>query len=168
MCSTRVSPIEAQARTLTRFRGNRHAATRTLEEALAQKDGHAGSLEAALARENHQSILAQEQNDKLDRRAQQLETDFHKAAQQENRALAPPPRSNKELVRLLADLKRNDVDGRLPRQLRGWCRLALGKKRRRLARDYRVIAESPLFDSEWYLRRNPDVAINGVNPVLHY
>src|SRR5208337_4203333 len=77
-------------------------------------------------------------------------------------------RSNKELVRLLADLKRNDVDGRLPRQLRGWCRLALGKKRRRLARDYRVIAESPLFDSEWYLRRNPDVAINGVNPVLHY
>ncbi len=171
ICSTRVSPKEAQARTLTRFRENRHAATRTLEEALAQKDGHAGALEAALARENRQSVLAQERNDELDRRAQQLETDFHKAAQQKNRALlAPPPRSNKDLVRLLADLKRNDVGGRLPRQLRGWCWLALGKrkKRRRLARDYRVIAESPLFDSEWYLQRNPDVAINGEDPVLHY
>src|SRR5262249_12278634 len=31
-----------------------------------------------------------------------------------------------------------------------------------------VILKSGLFDSEYYLRRNPDVARTGVEPVMHY
>ena len=27
---------------------------------------------------------------------------------------------------------------------------------------------NPLFDSRWYLQRNPDVAAAGMNPLLHY
>ena len=27
---------------------------------------------------------------------------------------------------------------------------------------------NPLFDSDWYLEKNPDVAAAGVNPLLHY
>ena len=35
-------------------------------------------------------------------------------------------------------------------------------------RDYRAIAASPLFDAEWYLANNPDVAAAKVDPALHY
>lgn len=35
-------------------------------------------------------------------------------------------------------------------------------------KDYQVIARSPLFDSTWYLEKNPDVKAAGVDPILHY
>ena len=38
----------------------------------------------------------------------------------------------------------------------------------RLARDYRLLASSPLFDAEWYLAQNTDVAAAGVDPTFHY
>ena len=73
-------------------------------------------------------------------------------------------------LRTLAALKRSDYDGRLPRALTGLKRWLPGRrhKLRRLARDYRLIAASPLFDAEWYLANNPDVAAAGQDPALHY
>ena len=38
----------------------------------------------------------------------------------------------------------------------------------RLLLDMRLIAASKLFDSDWYMGRNPDVAKAGVNPLRHY
>ena len=37
-----------------------------------------------------------------------------------------------------------------------------------LADDVRLIAQSPWFDPDWYLLANPDVALSGVPPALHY
>src|SRR3546814_9384008 len=37
-----------------------------------------------------------------------------------------------------------------------------------LREEARLIAESKLFDSEWYLKRYPDVAKAGEEPILHY
>jgi glycosyltransferase involved in cell wall biosynthesis len=71
-----------------------------------------------------------------------------------------------ELVRSLA-LTRTTRDTKLPRELSGISRL-IHKKRRRLARDYCAVASSPLFDSDWYLETNPDIAAMGLDPVLHY
>jgi hypothetical protein len=34
--------------------------------------------------------------------------------------------------------------------------------------DVMVIAASGLFDEDWYIRQNPDVARSGINPLLHY
>src|SRR5260370_1189038 len=31
-----------------------------------------------------------------------------------------------------------------------------------------ICAQSGLFDREWYLERNPDVASSGMNPLTHY
>lgn len=38
----------------------------------------------------------------------------------------------------------------------------------RMVHDWRIVARSPLFDAEWYLVNNPDVAAAGVDPALHY
>ena len=34
--------------------------------------------------------------------------------------------------------------------------------------DVMIIAASGLFDDDWYIRENPDVARSGINPLLHY
>ncbi|MCR5413515.1 MAG: rhamnan synthesis F family protein [Kiritimatiellae bacterium] len=38
----------------------------------------------------------------------------------------------------------------------------------KIARDTRTIRESPLFDPQWYLKNNPDVAASGLDPARHY
>lgn len=42
------------------------------------------------------------------------------------------------------------------------------KDKRRYQRNYRLIAESELFDRNWYVENNPDVAAAGIDPVRHY
>jgi len=51
-----------------------------------------------------------------------------------------------------------------------WRRLSQlpGVSRLRLALDLRALHRSHLFDSEFYLQRNPDVAAAGADPALHY
>ena len=34
--------------------------------------------------------------------------------------------------------------------------------------DNRLVANSPLFDANWYLRKYPDVANAGMDPLIHY
>jgi SAM-dependent methyltransferase len=68
---------------------------------------------------------------------------------------------------LLAGLTRASYGGELPPSLRGWRRL-VDAKTRALALDYRVVAGSALFDSEWYLSTYPDVADAGIDAVEHY
>ncbi len=42
------------------------------------------------------------------------------------------------------------------------------KQRLHTRRDRELIASSKLFDREWYLKRNPDVLVAKVDPLLHY
>jgi glycosyltransferase involved in cell wall biosynthesis/SAM-dependent methyltransferase len=53
-------------------------------------------------------------------------------------------------------------------ELRGVARLLLKTKSRRLARHYRAVASSALFDAAWYLEQHSDVAAKKVDPPLHY
>jgi lipopolysaccharide biosynthesis protein len=74
-------------------------------------------------------------------------------------------------IRQLASLKRADYRGQLPATLAGVQSLLpwrKNKRLRRLAHTYRLIASSPLFDADWYLANNPDVAAMRMDPVLHY
>ena len=71
------------------------------------------------------------------------------------------------MTTLLAGLTRASYGGELPPSLRGWRRL-VDAKTRALADDYRVVAGSALFDSEWYLTTYPDVADAGMDAVEHY
>jgi len=52
---------------------------------------------------------------------------------------------------------------------RSWRKVArLPKRGIQLIKDLRLVSGSGLFDRDWYLQRNPDVAEAGVNPVRHY
>ncbi len=42
------------------------------------------------------------------------------------------------------------------------------RSRRQLKRDEKLVRESRLFDADWYLARNPDVAAGGEDPLRHY
>jgi GT2 family glycosyltransferase/SAM-dependent methyltransferase len=42
------------------------------------------------------------------------------------------------------------------------------RKARQMKRDSQLIARSGLFDVEWYLSQNPDVATHGADPIAHY
>ncbi len=44
----------------------------------------------------------------------------------------------------------------------------LGRRYRGLARDIALIEASDMFNSAWYLKNNPDVAVSGMNPAEHY
>jgi len=44
----------------------------------------------------------------------------------------------------------------------------LGRQGRRVRDEKQICAQSGLFDREWYLQRNPDVAASGLNPLTHY
>ena len=50
-----------------------------------------------------------------------------------------------------------------PERMRGRIREGVA-----LLRDARLVSASGLFDKDWYLRRNPDVARAGVSPLRHY
>jgi O-antigen biosynthesis protein len=73
-------------------------------------------------------------------------------------------------IRQLAKLRRKDYDGRLPNKLTGfrWLLPWRRKSLREMANEYRIIASSPLFDRDWYLSNNPDIATKFIDPVLHY
>ena len=59
----------------------------------------------------------------------------------------------------LRDIWRGTITLQLPRYVREGFRLV---------REMRLIAASGLFDRDWYLAQNPDVATAGVNPLRHY
>ena len=71
-----------------------------------------------------------------------------------------------QVVRRLAS-SMNARNTATPRELRG-IGLLISRKKRHLARDYCVVASSPLFDCDWYLQNNPDVGAKHFDPVLHY
>jgi hypothetical protein len=121
--------------------------------------------EAEAVQRNHTRALQHAREDVL----RELEASKH-AREDVLRELATSKHAREDVLRELAASKRNDLDEMLPRKLTGWRWILPGrrKKLRRLIREYRLIAASPLFDSQWYLAKNPDVAVRREDPALHY
>jgi glycosyltransferase involved in cell wall biosynthesis len=155
--------IEALANRAERLEGASRQRIAELEAIVAAKSAQADRAERDLAETRAQVEELAEHAERLEEANRQT-TDRCDALTNET------IRQREEHVRALATLKRPDYDGRLPAKLAGLKRWIPGRRRkfRRLARDYRLVAASPLFDPEWYLANNPDVAGRGVDPVYHY
>lgn len=147
------------------------------EEAVADREAAATALRAQeaakveLARLRFEAeALAQVAAAEFAERRQRLDEAGRDAVNRCEAPVSETTRRWEEQIRLLAALKRPEYDGRLPRKLTGPKSWAPGRRRRfsQLARDYRLIAASPLFDAEWYLANNPDVVSAGDNPILHF
>jgi len=78
------------------------------------------------------------------------------------------------VLRLRAEAEGHSAWSRIVRACATALRSIAGHSRRTGARSEdteryaKVLLKSGLFDAEYYLRRNPDVAAAGVDPVLHY
>jgi hypothetical protein len=79
-----------------------------------------------------------------------------------------------EALRLKYLLAKRKAGLRIVRRIKDFTHTSLGRpvKERKLDEDAKryaaVLLKSGLFDPEYYLRRNPDVAAAGVDPVVHY
>jgi glycosyltransferase involved in cell wall biosynthesis/predicted O-methyltransferase YrrM len=80
---------------------------------------------------------------------------------------AKAQRRSADLTTALAKARKLGDLPKLPRSLNVFGRLLHRSKRRR-ARDYRLLASSPLFDADWYRAKYPDVVQSGWDPILHY
>ena len=79
-------------------------------------------------------------------------------------------RKEMDHVRQLASLVRAGGATALPPELtvRGLGSFLKRKNLRKLAKLYRAVASSPLFDEKWYIANNPDVVSKKMDAVLHY
>jgi glycosyltransferase involved in cell wall biosynthesis len=82
----------------------------------------------------------------------------HQGAQEHFTDVRQRPVDKRHNLRL-RDIWRLTITSQLPRYVR---------EGTQLLRDMRLIAASGLFDSDWYLQQNPDVAKAAVNPLRHY
>ena len=176
LASARAALAEAVAATRI-AESEREEVSRRLAEAVAatriaesEREEVSRAFEHATA-ENARSISAlQESNGKLVRRIEDLRKAISATNSETAALLQDLWRTSEDKVRRLAGLTRPDYDGGVPKRL-GGIRLLFrrrAKDLRRLATDYRIVAGSPLFDAQWYLTSNPDVAEAKSDPVLHY
>ena len=79
-------------------------------------------------------------------------------------------RTDRPLVPQQADMKKPEVLRSWSQRLSGFFRITPAKVRRRLrlVKGARTIRSSGLFDANFYLKRYPDVAAVGIDPVWHY
>ncbi|MCX5493264.1 methyltransferase domain-containing protein [Kaistia dalseonensis] len=136
--SLRANLAEEQA-TATRIRAELAAAQDTLTQTRAKLDVE----QATIARLHAQHALA----------LADLDSDLRTEFQEQS-------------LRLFTRMQ-SAAGAKLPRELDGISRLII-KRKRRLARTYRLILSSHLFDAEWYLATYPDVAALQLDPILHY
>ena len=110
---------------------------------------------------------AEQHAQETQRNSEQHVRDLQRNAEQHAREIQ---QNTEQYARELARLQRIDYDRRLPPELTGLRQWPSNrsKRRRRFVQDYHKIAASPLFDRDWYLQKNPDVAAANVNAALHY
>ena len=131
---------------------------RAAEEVAELKNGQLAELQQRLAELQQRRAELQQRLAELQQRAE-VE---HKFLQ-----LAIP---KDEHTRQLARLARRCSSLKVPKELRGFRPFLLGRRRKykRLVKNYRTIASSALFDSNWYRSTNPDISNANVDPAFHY
>ena len=169
---------EARAAELERERDAARATLTETEARAAERERERDAARATLTREksrvnaNMQEVLAaaRERNSQLIRRIEKLDDSLSALESERDVLLQDMRRTSEDRLCQLAGLQRVGYDGRVPKRLGGLGLLVprRARKQRQLARIYRILAASPLFDGQWYLSANPDVAEAKIDPVLHY
>ncbi len=126
-----------------------------LRRMLGEREKEIASLTASLTASRDQMVAERDRSGheayQLKARAGSLNVELTKRTEQLNSVLQSPA------WRLTAPLR---AIGRLrPRSY---------YEGRQIKRDAQLIAQSGLFDIDWYLSQNPDVATHGADPIVHY
>lgn len=148
------------------------AVSRLLDEKTAESKHHENAASAALARAAEAEARAKQQTEEIARLETTMAERFREIATL-SRLL-----SDKEKDADLADSSAKGLAERLTtlQDSTVWKAAAqvnrvispLGGGRRQLRRQRRLVEASGLFDRDWYLKENPDVAANGADPLDHF
>lgn len=146
--------------------------SRLIEEKTAEAKHHESAASAALARVAEAEARAKQQTDEIARLKENVAERFREIATL-SRLLR-----DKEKDADLADGSARGLAVRLTtlQDSTVWKAAAqvnrvispLGGGRRQLRRQRRLVEASGLFDRDWYLKENPDVAANGADPLDHF
>ncbi len=187
MLRTNLLQREAQIAQLDDGLRGREQEITELNERLRMQDveiGQISQLNAESAVLRTSLVQSEAQIGQLEKRLQGREWEFEELDQRfrmqdvEMRTLsrellaiqrrAHPDDDSKEIQPYLARI-RSSIHADFTSLFHGLLRIALSARYRRTHRGiYAVIAKSKLFDRDWYLKQNPDVAAVRLDPVLHY
>ncbi len=134
-------------------RANRDAAVRQIAQAHETAQARVDAAEAARRHAEHGAWVAHAERQAV------MGSTLWRATGALRHGAALTPRPLRRLARVAPRVLWWTATFQLSDRLRA---------RRSTAARLRLIAASPLFDPDWYVANNPDVAISGISPALHY
>ena len=155
---------------VAQLNAEREAQVANLSREIAERDGQSAVLKQTVDERDETIAELGRQASNFSAEIDDLKRQLAEARVSHDALASELNCQNEDHTRLLATLKRGDYDGRLPKKLSGlrqWIP-GRGRKIRQRAREYCRLAASPLFDRDWYLANNPDVAAAKLDPVYHY
>ncbi len=150
------------------------AETQPLREQLSEATAQRAQLQAELATKALELERLQLQAEQMTEQCQDLQASLQDRDADLRRITSSTSWRMTGSVRALGNSMPSGVKRRIRSAMQlAWWTLTLrlpGRLRRRaqLRRDSALVSGSGLFDREWYLAQNPDVARAGVDPVEHY
>jgi Rhamnan synthesis protein F/Methyltransferase domain len=168
--SNLAAQINARITALERERDAAHAAL-TESKAIAVEYDHEREIQRR--RNTALQIVLSDAREKINKAAHRilaLESELNHNLDKLNELRGEFNRKEMEHIRQLASLRRPDIRTKTQIAAGLWSRRSFRKRKllRQFARDYHTVASSPLFDAQWYLASNPDVAAANMDPILHY
>ena len=141
---------------------------------IEEREATTKALAAELARLEGQSQQAAERIEELRGEAETRESAARQREADLRQEITELRRELRETNQAIAGLRDSGLRQRFrrrsrsARQLGSWLVNPRSAGRPRNVREFLVLRRSGLFDSAGYLRRNPDVAAAGMNPLMHY
>jgi methyltransferase family protein len=132
----------------------------TLFSQVAEKEGLIGRLSSEADQRERALRELQASSDQKGLAAQRLQTTLNEI--QSSRGWRVLQHYYRMRDRVLPE---NSLGRRIATEVRSTIAFALAI---RLRRDVRLVKASGLFDTDWYVKQNPDVTATGVDPLIHY
>ena len=174
-----VSERDGQIGNLSQVVAERDGQIEHLNQAVSERDGQIGNLNQVVAARDGQienlNQTVSEHNGQIaylrsevghlvtykDAAIHTVRQDLNRVIHSRSWRVTAPLRKIVTIVRKMAETSRGKF-------LQGIIKIFMLRRDRAFGSATRLIKDSPLFDAEYYLTRNPDVQNTGVDPAKHY
>lgn len=141
-----------------------------IDEQRMETNKRISVLHSSLNELKNQVILGSEKINTLTKQNTSLKYELEKQNNTSSRTFDRLSALNENLIKIKEQQEASEKRARI-KENESWTKnLALSFRNliAKFSRDYRLISKSSLFNQEYYLKSNPDVAESNINPILHY